>query len=148
MISRDPKPHDQVSKAPSTANKVLAMLKNMFVSRDAGLWKRLYITYVRPHLEYAVQACKTLKKCREERKFYTSFRQLTYEERLHILKLTTLKVKRKRGDHIEQYKIESGINGVILANQYERGVQRRGMRGNICKEIVQREAIFSLSGIV
>ena len=56
MISRNLKPHDQVCKANSTANKVLGMLKSTFVSRYAELWKRFYTTYVRPHLEYAVQA--------------------------------------------------------------------------------------------
>ena len=33
---------------------VLGMLKNNFVSRDPELWKRLYTTYVNPHLEYAI----------------------------------------------------------------------------------------------
>ena len=56
MISRDLKPHDQICKAVSTAKKVLGVLKSTFVSKDAGLWKRLYTTYVRPHIEYAVQA--------------------------------------------------------------------------------------------
>ena len=139
MISRDLKPHDQVCKAASMANKVLGMLKSTF-SRDAGLWKRLYTTYVRPHLEYAVQAwnpyatkdVKTLEKVqRRATKVPHLLRHLTYEERLHNLNLTTLEVRRKRGDLIQQYKIESGTNKVNWANQYERGVPRRGMRGNI-----------------
>ena len=32
------------------------MLKKTFVSRDPKLWKELYVSIVRPHLEYAVQA--------------------------------------------------------------------------------------------
>ena len=40
------KPADQVFKAASA-----------FVGRSAALWKRLYTTDVRPHLEYAVQSC-------------------------------------------------------------------------------------------
>ena len=64
-------------------------------------------------------------------------RHLTYEERLHNLNLTTLEARRKRGDLIQQYKIESGTIKVNRANQYERGVPRRAMRGNIHKEVVQ-----------
>ena len=33
----------------------LGMLKRTFVGRDIGLWKQLYISMVRPHLEYAFQ---------------------------------------------------------------------------------------------
>ena len=51
QISKDLKPHDQVCKMALTTNRVLGVLKNTFVSRDPELWKRLYTTYVRPHLE-------------------------------------------------------------------------------------------------
>ena len=54
-ISKDLKPYNQICKAASTANRVLGLLRNTFVSRDVGLWKRLYTTYIRPHLEYAIQ---------------------------------------------------------------------------------------------
>ena len=47
---------DQVRHAASKANKVLGMLLKTFVSRESDLWKKLYISLVRPHLEYAVQA--------------------------------------------------------------------------------------------
>ena len=38
------------------ANMILGMLKRTFESRDHGLWKDLYVSLVRPHLEYSVQA--------------------------------------------------------------------------------------------
>ena len=31
------------------------MLKKTFVCRDVDLWRNLYVSLVRPHLEYAVQ---------------------------------------------------------------------------------------------
>ena len=31
-------------------------MRKAFVHRGADVWKRLYMTYVRPHLEYAVAA--------------------------------------------------------------------------------------------
>ena len=33
----------------------LGMLKRTFVGRDIGLWKQLYVSMMRPHLEYAFQ---------------------------------------------------------------------------------------------
>ena len=54
IISRNLKPHNQVFKAASTANRMLTVLRNTFESRDPLLWKRLYITCLSTHLEYAV----------------------------------------------------------------------------------------------
>ena len=34
---------------------VLGMLKITYVSRETDLWKKLYSSMIRPHLEYAVQ---------------------------------------------------------------------------------------------
>ena len=50
------KQHQQVSKAAARANWVLGSLKRSFTSRDVSLWKKLYTTYVRPHLEFCIQA--------------------------------------------------------------------------------------------
>ena len=38
------------------ANWILGMLKRTFDSRDPELWKDLYVSLLRTHLEYAVQA--------------------------------------------------------------------------------------------
>ena len=37
------------------ANRILGMLKKTFESRDPKLWIELYVSLVRPHLEYVVQ---------------------------------------------------------------------------------------------
>ena len=107
VISRDLKPHDQACKAASTANRILAILRNTFVSRDPILWRRLYTTYVRPHLEYASATwspytkkdCQVLEKVqRNATKTSHVFKKLSYEEGLTNLGLTTLEVRRERGD--------------------------------------------------
>ena len=54
LISKDLKFEAQVNKAASKANMSLGMLKSTFKSRDAIMWKKIYTTYVRPHLEYAI----------------------------------------------------------------------------------------------
>ena len=43
--------HSVISKA----NKMIRMLKNTFINRDIKLWKQLYTSMIRPHLEYAIQ---------------------------------------------------------------------------------------------
>ena len=85
--------------------------------RDKVTFFNLYKTYVRPHLEYAVQAWSTWnagdKKALEsvQRRavgMITNLRGRTYEERLAELCETTLETRRKRGDMIRTYRILSG----------------------------------------
>ena len=85
---------------------ILTLNTCLFVSRDVGLWKRLYTTYIRPHLEYAIQAwnpytkkdIKTLEKVqRRTTKVPNLLKHLSYDERLKNLYLATLDVRRERG---------------------------------------------------
>jgi len=46
---------EQYLSSCKKANMTLGMLKRTFVGRDIGLWKQLYVSMVRPHLEYAFQ---------------------------------------------------------------------------------------------
>ena len=79
----------------------------------------LYVTYVRPHLEYASSIWCPYNKShinmienvqRRATKLTHSLRNLDYNERLARLGLTTLADRRKRGDVIQIFKIISGQN--------------------------------------
>ena len=56
LISDDLKWKKQVKSAAGKANSKLAILNNTFTYKDKNLMKVLYCTYVRPHLEFAVQS--------------------------------------------------------------------------------------------
>ena len=103
-ITHDLKPRSQVQKAVSKANMVLALLRNTFVSRDPLLWKRLYMTYVRPHLDYAVATWNSYTKKdtrilekvqRRATRVTKSLEGLSYEEILLNLGLTSLERRRE-----------------------------------------------------
>ena len=113
------------------------MLKNTFVSKNPELWKRLYTTYVRLHFEYAVQVWNpyaqnfvaALEKVqRRVTKISHILKHLTYQERMQNLNLTSLKVRRERGDRIRLHKKVSVMNKVNWVDDYERDAQRRGNR--------------------
>ena len=119
MVSKDLKWGEQCGKAAKKAMSVLGMIRRTFDTRtiDEKSFILLYNTYVRPHLEYCVQAWSPyLKKdieCLEKvqrraTKMIYGFSKLTYEERLKRLKLFTLEQRRMRGDLIEAYKIITG----------------------------------------
>ncbi len=111
----------QVESAASTANSTLGRLKKSFRSRGIKLWRILYTTYVRPHLEFAVQAWCPYQKSdinilervqKRATKVISSIKHLSYNQRLQKLGLTTLETRRLRGDLIEQFKISRGIDEV------------------------------------
>ena len=91
QISSDLKWKNHISAIVSKANKVLGMLLKTFTSRDSDLWKMLYISLVRPHLEFASTVWNPYLKGdiekleriqRKATKIPTSISGLEYEERL------------------------------------------------------------------
>ena len=146
QVSSNLKYHNQVSKAASKANSMLGMLKRTFVSRDKNIWKKLYTTYVRPHLEFAVSAwnpylqkdINTLEKVqRRATKVSYPIKNLKYEDRLSDLKLTTLQDRRLRGDLIQKYKIENNLDIVEWENLPNKSPPRGGRRGQFQRELIK-----------
>ncbi len=121
QVSDDLKVRAQVETAASMANRALGRLKKAFKSRSMILWRALYLTYIRPHLEFAVQAwcpylagdIKTLEQIQHRAtKTITLIKHFPNLERLRLLELTTLEKRRERGDLIEQFKIMSKLEDV------------------------------------
>ena len=103
-----------ISKKTKTANGILAIIKKCFLIINAEILKTLYKTLVRPHLEYANQSWKPyLKKHilmlesvqRRATRLVPGIGNLSYEDRLKELNISTLEYRRRRGRMIEVYKI-------------------------------------------
>ena len=95
------KPSKQCAKAAIKGNQVLGQMARSFSYRDKVYWIRLYKTYVRPHLEYAVQAwCPSYQSdidCLEDVqrravKMISGLSSVSYDEKLKEVGLTTLKM--------------------------------------------------------
>ena len=56
MITRNLKPTAHCSKAARTAQAVLGQISRAFHYRDRHVFVRLYVQYVRPHLEFSTPA--------------------------------------------------------------------------------------------
>jgi hypothetical protein len=104
----------QVAASAAKANRMLGLLKHTFTHRGKRLWESLYKTYVRPHMEHAIQAwspylvedIKVLERVqRRASKHIACLSGLDYEERIRRMGLTTLEARRKRGDMILMYQI-------------------------------------------
>jgi ribonuclease P/MRP protein subunit RPP40 len=94
-------------------------MKRTFVTRNKEIWTKLYTTYVRPHLEFAISAWNPylkkdialLEKVQlRATKISPSVKNLSYEKRLECLNLTTLQTRRLRGDLIQKFKFEKVLD--------------------------------------
>ena len=114
QVTTDLKSTRQANYAASKANRMLGLLKRTFISRDLYLWKKLYMIYIRPHLEFASAAWNphlqqdidTLEKVQwRATKIPNALNNLNKDVRLKAFGLTSLIDRRIRGDLIQQYKI-------------------------------------------
>jgi len=132
------KPSLQGIKASSKAMSVMRLIKRNFKSVGSEEFSLLYKAYIRPHLEYCIQVwspyLKKDIKClkwvqRKAKKLVGTLRKKPYEERLRVLKLTTLEKRWLRGDLIETYKIitkKENINPTQFFQFAETGDDLRG----------------------
>ena len=120
IMDQSGKPSLQCAKAAQKGNQVLGQLLRSFQCRDKDVLTQLYKVFVRPHLEYAVQAWSPymfkdidiLEKV--QRRFVRQIRGVhgTYEEKLVKIGLTSLQARRERGDCIEAFKMLKGFTHV------------------------------------
>ena len=76
---------------------MIGMLMRAFECRDSNNWRHLYVSLVRPHLEYAVRLelflksyIEKLEKVQERLIIPYGFNGLSYEERLKRMNFKTL----------------------------------------------------------
>ena len=160
IITPDMKWGDQVANAVGKASRALGVLKKTFKSRDPKLWKKLYATHIRSHLEFGVAAWNPYQRGdialleRAQRRVTRvpyKFRGLTYEDRCKRLGLTSLEKRRIRGDLIQQFKISKGIESLsfeLPSNDFLREIAPRGgkrsrLRREIVKSCNQRHNFFT-----
>ena len=94
------------------------MLRRSFVYLDKTTFKQIYVSIVRPHLEYGAPIWNPHQKNlitqlenvqRRATRNIPDMKDKSYRERLELLGLPTLQYRRYRGDMIEAYKIIHGI---------------------------------------
>ena len=115
------KPGKQCAVAARAANFTLGQIQRSFHFRSKKNLVPLYKSFVRPKLEFSVQAWspwqegdkKTLEKVQERFvRLLSDVHGGTYEEKLKRAGLTTLEERRERGDAIEAFKTLNGFNHV------------------------------------
>ena len=142
FITEDCKTTKQCAAAASKAMAQLRIIKRTFTYYDQKCFTILYKTYIRPHLEYCIQAWSpSLKKDvtvlekvqRRATKIIPSLKNKTYTERLIELNLYILEAIRRRGDMIEVYRILNGLEGIEESKLFQRHNNPFQVRGHNLK---------------
>ena len=138
QMTADFKPSVQYLAAAKKANVALYQLRRTMRSREPRVLVPLFKAFVRPHLEYAVQAWAPLLKQDEttleapQRRFtrwFSAIRAKPYTERLQELGLFSLERRRKREDLIQTYKLIRGVNDVDWRLIFK-AAKDHGLRGH------------------
>ena len=158
FITSDCKPSTQCTKAAQKAMNSLRVIKRTFKYINKDSFTILYKTYIRPHLEFCVQAWNPgLKKDihvlekiqRRATKLVPKFKHLEYQDRLNMLNLYSLAQRRERGDLIETFKILKGLERTQpsyffqLADTDTRGHSLKLFKPRLDKSLKCRADFFS-----
>ena len=125
------------------ANGLLGMLRRSFTYMDKDMFKQLFTSIVRPHLEYGAPVWNPSSKKlitlienvqRRGSKMVPGLGHLSYKERLTAMNLPTLQYRRYRGDMIETFKLSDTMydNGACqeLIHFNPRNVRGYNLRGH------------------
>jgi hypothetical protein len=120
-IQNNLKPGRHIDESVKKANQILGRIYRTMEYKSVENILPLYLTLVRPHLEYCVQAwapyfTKDIEKLENVQKralrMIPELSHLSYEEKLEKLNLFSLTKRRLRGDMIETFKIFQGLDNL------------------------------------
>ena len=112
IVDEDMNFKNHISSKISKANSMIFLIKNCFKYLDSEMFKTLYKTLIRPHLEYASPVWSPITKYEIQRiesvqrratKLVPEITRLSYSERLKHLNLPTLQYRRVRQDLLLLY---------------------------------------------
>ena len=150
VVTNDLKPSGQCKAAASKARAILGWIYRHFKKLSQKQFLTIYKAYVKPHLEYSVQAWSPyLQKdiiClesvqRRATKMIHGFYNFSYSERLRRLNLTTLEARRVRGDLIETYKLLHGLEKVDYRQFFTLNDSVHDLRGHSMRLIKPRSRL-------
>ena len=134
LVSDSLKPGMQCEKAARTAQGVLTQVLRALSYRDRTVLPKIFVQYVRPHLEFAIQAwapwqrgdIELLESVQKRMvRQVTGLQGKTYEERLAELKMETLERRRRAQDLVQAHKIIHGVDDVNSSIWFEQPDQNQ-----------------------
>ena len=154
VVNHNLKPEDHINQITGQMHNLVANMKIAFTYVDTNMARKIITTFIRPKLEYASVAWnpwlqKDIKKIERIQKAATRWvpelRELSYEERLQALNLTTLEARRKRGALITLYKCTTQMIHIDKENFTEEGNRETRGHSKKLKEKVGKKNVKKYS---
>ena len=120
--------NEQCLEARNRANKILGFINRNVSYKSKSVIRQLYNSYVRPHIEYCVQAWRPHLRYninmlesvqRRATKLIPGLKNKSYKERLKELNMFSVEYRLLRGDMIETFKILTGRSGTLSVELFE-----------------------------
>ena len=133
LVADNLRPSEQCSAAAAKANGVLGQISRAVQYRDKKTFLQLYKVYVRPHLEYCVQAWspywqgdkdKLENVQRRAVNMVAGLKSKNYVDKLNEVNLPSLEDRRERGDMIQTFRILQGLDNVEERTWFQRANER------------------------
>ncbi len=134
-------PEKHINKIFGDTYKMLRNIRVAFHFLDKDMMEKMITTMIRPKLEYAEMVWsphkkKHVKKLERIQRIATNMvpelKDLTYEERLEEMKLSTPGKRRERGDLITVYKLMNNLEEIDRKDLILRGGREAGyLRGHM-----------------
>jgi ribonuclease P/MRP protein subunit RPP40 len=128
LVADNLRTSQQCSSAAGKANGVLGQISRAINYRDKKTFVQLYKVYVRPHLEYCIQAWSPYWKADKEKlekvqrravNMVAGLKGKTYQGKLREVGLTSLEDRRDRGDMIQTFRIIHGLDSVEAGTWFQ-----------------------------
>ena len=148
-ITPDLSPDQHITSICKSAYALLANIRIAFRHLDLNSFRNIYLTYVRPKLEYAAPLWNPHKKKdihklervqRHATRMVPELRDLSYKDRLERLAIPSLQSRRLRGDMITVYKLLNGFDKVDSTQFFKKVESKtRGHPMKIEKKAAKRD---------
>ena len=118
---------EHIASKVKKATSVAGLIRRSFTYLDKDMFRTLFTTIVRPHLEYGAPIWNPHSKRlidlienvqRRASKMIPGLSQLTYQQRLVALHLPTHQYRRYRGDMIEMFKLSHGYYDIAAMHDF------------------------------
>ena len=141
---------EHINTKVKKANSLVGMIRRAFVYLDKDMFKQLFTSIIRPHVEYGAPVWNPYSKKlstlienvqRRASKQIPGLSHLSYEERLRTMKLPTLQYRRYRGDMIELYKMTHDLYDKNAIRKFLnfRSSHSRGHQFNLFKHSFKKD---------
>jgi len=152
IVTSDLKSSSQCLKSAATARRVIAMVRRTFRNLDIADFRLIYKTYIRPHLEFCIQAwsphfVKDMEVLENVQRAATNLvaglQKYSYPIRLQKIGITSLRERRVRGDMIEVHKLLTGKEQVDYKQFFTLADTPYDLRGHEKKLVKDRSRLDS-----